>query len=42
MDATKKKGVHVETEVVRPLPVLDTSMRPKRKYTVHGIWGINQ
>jgi len=30
MDRNRGKGVHVEVEAVRPLPVLDTGIRLKR------------
>jgi len=37
MDPTEKKGVHVEVEDVGPLPVIDTGIRLKLKWTASGI-----
>ena len=39
MDPTRRKGVHIEVEFVRPLPEFDTGVRPKLKCTAPGIRG---
>jgi len=39
MDLTRRKSVHVEGEVVGPLPVSDTGIRLKLTCTVPGILG---
>jgi len=37
MDSNRINGVHIESEVVRPLPVFDTGIRPKLKCTLSEI-----